>query len=192
MISELLASLRLVGLTIAVCVVVYPLGILAVAAVVAPDARMGSLVVNSDGEVVGSRLVAQGFSRPEYFWPRPSAVDYDATGAGGSNLSPANPAIRERAEETISRLALPTDAPVPVDLVTASGAGLDPHISYAGALAQAARVANARSLSEDKVRRLIDQAAEEIPLMTDAERIVNVLELNIALDDLARVPARNE
>ena len=106
-VTELFASLRLVGVTIAVCVVAYPLGMLAVAAVVAPDARMGSLVVDSEGRVVGSRLVAQGFSRPEYFWPRPSAVDYDAAGAGGSNLSPANPAIGERAEEIISRLELP-------------------------------------------------------------------------------------
>lgn len=91
--SELFASLRLVGITIVACVVAYPLGILALAAVAASDARMGSLIVNSEGRVVGSRLVAQGFSKPEYFWPRPSAVDYNAAAAGGSNLSPANPAI---------------------------------------------------------------------------------------------------
>jgi K+-transporting ATPase ATPase C chain len=182
--SDLLASLRLAGVTIAICVVAYPLVILTFATVVVPDARMASLVVNSDGRVVGSRLVAQSFSRPEYFWPRPSAVDYNATAAGGSNLSPANPAIRERAEEVISRLELPSDTQIPVDLVTASGAGLDPHISLAGAMA--------RDLDEDEVRRLVDQIAEEIPLMANAEHIVNVLELNMALEALERANARDE
>jgi K+-transporting ATPase ATPase C chain len=190
--SDLLASLRLAGVTIAICVVAYPLVILTFATVVVPDARMASLVVNSDGRVVGSRLVAQSFSRPEYFWPRPSAVDYNATAAGGSNLSPANPAIRERAEEVISRLEQPSDTQIPVDLVTASGAGLDPHISLAGAMVQVRRVASARDLDEDEVRRLVDQIAEEIPLMANAERIVNVLELNMALEALERANARDE
>lgn len=179
--TELLASLRLLSLTLAICVVAYPLGVLAVAAVVAPEARMGSLI-SQDGRVVGSRLVAQGFSRPEYFWPRPSAVDYNAAAAGGSNLSPANPLIRERAETVIARLDLPDDVSVPVDLVTASGGGLDPHITYAAAVAQAARVARTRNLSEDEVRRVIDEVAEEIPLNTERTLIVNVLELNLAID----------
>jgi K+-transporting ATPase ATPase C chain len=171
----------LLGLTIAICVVAYSLGVLAVAAVLAPEARMGSLI-SHDGRVVGSRLVAQGFSRPEYFWPRPSAVDYNAAAAAGSNLSPANPLIRERAEAVIARLDLPEDTPVPVDLVTASGGGLDPHISYAAAVAQAARVARARDLSEDEVRRVVDEVAEGIPLNTQRTEIVNVLELNLAID----------
>jgi K+-transporting ATPase ATPase C chain len=180
--SDLLASLRLGGLTIVVCSVAYPLTVLAIAVVIAPDARMGSLVANAEGKVVGSRLVAQSFSRPEYFWPRPSAVDYNAAGAGGSNLSPANPAIRQRAEETIARLALSAEMPAPADLVTASGGGLDPHISYEGAIAQAPRVATSRGVDENVVVKMINETAEQIPLTGPSSRIVNVLELNLALD----------
>lgn len=182
MLKELLTALRLIGLTILICAVVYPLGVLAIAVVAAPEARMGSLLTDSEGRVVGSRLVAQSFARPEYFWPRPSAVDYNAAAAGGSNLSPANPAIRERAEEIVSRLTLPAGAAVPADLVTASGAGLDPHISYAGAIAQAPRVADARGTSENEVVQFIDDIAESIPLTAENSKIVNVLELNLALD----------
>lgn len=182
MLKELLTALRLIGLTILICAVVYPLGVLAIAAVAVPDARMGSLVTNSEGRVVGSRLVAQSFARPEYFWPRPSAVDYNAAAAGGSNLSSANPAIRERAEGIVSRLAMDPDEAVPADLVTASGAGLDPHISYAGAIAQTPRVADARGISENEVVRVIEDVAESIPLTADNAKIVNVLELNLALD----------
>lgn len=182
MLTELLTALRLIGLTILICTVGYPLGVFAIAAVAAPDARMGSLLTDIEGRVVGSRLVAQSFTRPDYFWPRPSAVDYNAAAAGGSNLSPANPAIRERAEEVVSRLALPPDATVPADLVTASGAGLDPHISYAGAIAQAPRVADARGISENEVMRVVDDIAESIPLTAENAKIVNVLELNLALD----------
>lgn len=182
MLKELLTALRLIGLTILICAVVYPLGVLAIAAVAVPDARMGSLVTESEGRVVGSRLVAQSFARPEYFWPRPSAVDYNAAAAGGSNLSSANPAIRERAEGIVSRLAMDPDEAVPADLVTASGAGLDPHISYAGAIAQTPRVADARGISENEVVRVIEDVAESIPLTADNAKIVNVLELNLALD----------
>lgn len=182
--TELLTALRLVGLTIVICVVAYPIGVLAIAAVAVPDARMGSLLTDSEGRVVGSRLVAQSFTRPEYFWPRPSAVDYNAAGAGGSNLSPANPAIRERAEEIISRLALQAETAVPAELVTASGAGLDPHISYVGAIVQAARVAEARGMSENEVMRFIDDAAESLPLADEKAKIVNVLVLNLSLDSM--------
>ncbi len=179
--SDILSSLRLAGLTIVICAVAYPLAVLAAAAALAPNARMGSLLTNSMGEVVGSRLIAQSFTEPEYFWPRPSAVDYNAAAAGGSNLSPANPAIRERAERIVARLGLTAETPVPVDLVTASGAGLDPHISYAGAMAQAPRVANVRGVSENEVQQAIDGVAETMPLSAGNEKIVNVLELNMAL-----------
>ena len=182
MLSDIISALRLTGLTIVICAVAYPLGMLAVAMIAAPNARMGSLVTDSAGHVVGSRLVAQSFSRPEYFWPRPSAVDYNAAGAGGSNLSPSNAAIGQRAEEIISRLALPSDSAVPADLITASGAGLDPHISYAGTIAQASRVAAARGMSENEMLQLIDEVAESIPLTAANAKIVNVLEINMALD----------
>ncbi len=141
MLNEFIRSFRLMGLSIAVCVVAYTTLILATASVVAPEKRLGSLVYGSDGQVIGSRLVAQPFTRPEYLWPRPSAVDYNAFGAGGSNLSPTNPKIRERADAILANYKLKDGATLPADLVTASGSGLDPHISLAAALIQADRIA---------------------------------------------------
>jgi K+-transporting ATPase ATPase C chain len=183
MLADIFRSLRLVALTIAVCVVAYPLGILAVAAVAAPEARMGSLVHAADGRVVGSRLIAQGFSSPQYFWPRPSACDYNATGAAGSNLSPTNPAITERAKAAIAKLEATAEHPVAADLVTTSGGGLDPHISLAAAENQVARVAKARGMSETTVGELVAQHAARLPLSASpSTKLVNVLELNLALD----------
>ena len=105
MLTDLLSALRVTGLTIFICAVGYPLGVLAIAAVAAPDARMGSLITDSEGRVVGSRLVAQGFARPEYFRPRPSAVDYNAASTGGSNYGPSNPdhltAVHERLDAIV-------------------------------------------------------------------------------------------
>ncbi|MEN9061111.1 potassium-transporting ATPase subunit C [Ponticoccus litoralis] len=143
--SDFISGLRVAAATMAICVAGYTALILGFAQVVTPATANGSLVSNAEGEVVGSRLIAQAFTSPEYFWPRPSAVDYDAAGAGGSNLSPANPELTERAEALISAHGGATEErPIPADLVTASGAGLDPHISLEGALFQAERVATAR------------------------------------------------
>jgi K+-transporting ATPase ATPase C chain len=189
MFTDIIRSLRLVGVTIAVCVVAYPLGILAVAAVVAPNARLGSLVTNAEGRVVGSRLIAQGFSSPQYFWPRPSACDYNASGAAGSNLSPTNPAITERAKTALTKLDATPEHPVPADLVTTSGGGLDPHITLAAAENQVPRVAKARGISETRVSELVAQHAHPLPLSTHGEtKLVNVLELNLALDAASRTP----
>jgi K+-transporting ATPase ATPase C chain len=165
--------------------VIYPLTILGGAVVIAPEKRLGSLLTDKEGQVLGSRLIAQGFSRPEYLWSRPSAVNYDASAAGGSNLSPANATLRERAEKIIAALALGDKEPVPSDLVTASGAGLDPHISLKGALLQAPRIATARGLTEKRIVEIIEANAVAIPLTTDKEMLVNVLEANLALDALA-------
>jgi K+-transporting ATPase ATPase C chain len=187
MFTDVIRSLRLVGVTIAVCVVAYPIGILAVAAVVAPEARLGSLVKDAQGRVVGSRLIAQGFSSPQYFWPRPSACDYNASGAAGSNLSPTNPAITERAKTALTKLDATAEHPVPADLVTTSGGGLDPHITLAAAENQVPRVAKARGISETTVGELVSQHAHALPLSTHSDtQLVNVLELNLALDAASR------
>jgi potassium-transporting ATPase KdpC subunit len=193
MLTEILASLRVAGLTIVVCAIGYPIGILAVSSVVAPEGRLGSLVVDSEGVIRGSHLIAQGFNRPEYFWPRPSACNYDASAAAGSNLSPTNPALRERAENLLDRLALPDDQAVPADLVTASGGGLDPHITYESAILQIARVARARGMNHNDLVSLIDRHTQQIPFTQDAaSRLVHVLELNLALDQAATSANENE
>jgi K+-transporting ATPase ATPase C chain len=183
MLKDILVSLRLVAVTIAVCAVAYPIGILAVAAIVAPQARLGSLVANADGGVVGSRLIAQAFTKPEYFWPRPSACDYNASGAGGSNLSPSNPAITQRAKAALTRLDATAEHPAAADLVTTSGSGLDPNITLAAAENQLARVAKARGISETRVIELLAQHAHTLPLSRNTDtKLVNVLEINLALD----------
>lgn len=151
--------------------------------VAAPDSRQGSLVRNDAGEVIGSRLIAQRFTQAGYFWPRPSAVDYDASATGGSNLSPTNPALTERAEADIAKLKLRSDQKVPADLVAASGSGMDPHISLASAKLQAERVAAARGLPLPTVESLIQENQEGQALVVlGGEPVVNVLTLNIAID----------
>lgn len=182
---DLLASLRLFALSQLVCCVVYPAAVWIFARVVVPEKQTGSLIRNAGGDVIGSRLLGQNFARPEYFWPRPSAAGadgYAADAASGSNLSPANPAIRGRAEPIVARLGGSAKRLVPADLVTASGSGLDPHVSLAAAQFQVPRVAAARGMSEDEVRRVVDETADGLPL--DGGAVVNVLELNIALDVL--------
>jgi potassium-transporting ATPase KdpC subunit len=149
----------------------------------------GSLVRDSSGTVVGSTLLAQGFSRPEYFHPRPSAAGsdgYDATSSGGSNFGPTNQklidSVKDRAVAYREENGLANDAPVPVDAVTQSASGLDPDISPANALIQAGRVAKARNLPEDQVRALVNQNTEGRTLFILGEPRVNVLRLNLALD----------
>lgn len=178
--NDILSSIRVVVATMLVCVAGYAALILGVANVVTPGTAHGSLITDASGQVIGSRLVAQSFTEPRYFWPRPSAVDYDAAGAGGSNLSPANPDLTARAQTIIA--AYGVDAPIPADLVTASGAGLDPHISRDGALFQVARVAQTRGMDAEAVRATIDRLAFAPGGPFTQDQIVNVLELNLALD----------
>lgn len=182
--SDLLASLRLFVLTLAICSAAYPAVILAFAAVAAPEKRQGSLLRDEEGTIVGSRLLAQNFTRPEYFWPRPSACDYNASATGGSNLSPANPKITDRAVEIIGRYQLEEGQLVPAELVLASGGGLDPHVTVSAAEFQASRVARARNMDEQSVRELIRSHTDSSTLATlGGEPLVNVLELNLALDE---------
>lgn len=178
-----ISGLRVTAATMAICVAGYTAVILGFAQAVTPTTANGSLITGEDGTVIGSRLIAQAFTSPGYVWPRPSAVDYAANGAGGSNLSPANPELTERAQGLIEAHGGVSDGnPIPADLVTASGAGLDPHISLEGALFQATRVAEARGVTPAEVRAIIDRLAERPGGAFTPDRIVNVLELNLALD----------
>jgi K+-transporting ATPase ATPase C chain len=188
--SDIILSLRLFLLSILVCSAAYPAVMLGFAAVAAPEKRQGSLIQKEDGTIVGSRLLAQKFTRPEYFWPRPSACDYNASATAGSNLSPTNPKLTDRAKEIIGQLKPTKDQLVPADLVAASGGGMDPHITMRAALFQVPRVANARNLPEEALEKLVHEHTDGPTLAAfGGEPVINVLELNIALDQTARLPA---
>lgn len=170
---------------------VYPLTVTGLAQVFFPDQANGSLVIR-EGRVIGSRLIGQYFDKPEYFWSRPSATapfPYNAAASAGSNLGPTNPALIEAVKARVAalRAADPgNDSPIPVDLVTASGSGLDPHISPAAALYQTKRVARARGLDEAIVQTLVAEHTEERQFKVLGERRVNVSQLNLALDRVSR------
>jgi potassium-transporting ATPase KdpC subunit len=180
------AILLLVVLTV-LTGVVYPLVMTGIAQVLFPRQANGSLIVVG-GKVVGSELIGQPFDDPRYFWSRPSATSpfpYNAGSSSGSNQGPTNPALAEAVKGRVDalRAADPGNtAPVPVDLVTASASGLDPHVSPAAALYQVSRVAKARKLEESAVRQLVEQHTEERQWGFFGEPRVNVLELNLALD----------
>ena len=181
--NYVLPSLRLWLVTILVCVVGYALLMLAFAQTVAPYQANGS-IIEVNGQAVGSELIAQDFTSPRYFWPRPSAANYDGMGAAGSNLSPTSADLAARAAETVARYGATAENPIPADLLAASGGGLDPHISLGGALYQADRIATERGLDPARVRDLIEQQAAAPGAIFAPERIVNVLQLNLALDRL--------
>ena len=173
---------------------VYPLAVTAVAQIAFHDDANGSLVKNADGTVVGSALIgqpfvdAQGNPDPRYFQPRPSAAGkgYDPTATGATNLGPTNQqlidAVAQRVQDYRSFNHLPTGVAVPVDAVTSSGSGLDPHISPANAELQAQRVADARGIPLDRVRTLIAAHTTDRQWGFLGEKVVNVLELNLDLD----------
>ena len=171
--------------------VLYPLVVTGVAQSVFPAQAAGSLVLR-DGQPVGSSLIGQAFSDPKHFWGRPSATApdaYNAAASGGANQGPLNPALVDAVKGRIEalRAADPGNtAPVPVDLVTASASGLDPHITPAAARYQAARVARARNLPADQVEQIVAQHTEAPLWGLLGEPRVNVLALNLALDDLAK------
>ena len=190
------AIVMLVGLT-AVTGLIYPLGMTGLGQLLFPYQANGSLV-ERDGKVIGSELLGQNFVDDKYFHGRPSATSgadpedptksvsepYNAANSGGSNLGPTSRALIDRVAEESAKLKEENPfLPVPVDLVTTSASGLDPHITPAGALFQIPRVAKARGLSEERLRQLVEAKTEERSLGFIGERRVNVLNLNIALDE---------
>ena len=180
------AIVLLVGFTL-LTGLAYPYAITGVSQLLFRDQAMGSLITR-DGKVVGSRLIGQAFGDAKYFWPRPSSAadsekrPYNAAGSSGSNLGPTSKDLMDRIAGDVKKLKEGNAANVPVDLATASGSGLDPHISPAAALYQVARVAKARGLQEDQVRNLVERYIEGRDLGVLGEPRVNVLLLNLALD----------
>lgn len=193
MVSQLRPAFMMLLILTVITGVIYPLAITGIAQLVFPHQANGSLIA-INGKTFGSELIGQQFAEPKYFWGRLSATGdfpYNAfnadtlTGSSGSNYGPLNPALTKAAQDRIDALkaADPTNTlPIPVDLVTASGSGLDPHISVAAALYQVHRVAIARGLSEEHVKSLVDKYTQGRQFGFLGEPVVNVLELNLALD----------
>lgn len=183
---QILISARMVLTTMVICCGVYTLLILGIGQIMVPYTANGSLLSNEQGEIIGSESIAQAFTRPEYIWPRPSAPDYDASATGGSNWSPTNPALRERAVKILDRMRVEEGNPLPADLVTASGSGMDPHITLKAAQYQIARVAEARGIPESSVQTVLENNTEKTGGLLTNEPLVNVLLVNIALDKLEK------
>jgi K+-transporting ATPase ATPase C chain len=183
MIRETVNALLACVATFILCAVAYPAVVWGLAQLAFPHEAEGSLIYDRDRTVIGSELIAQPFVSEKYFFPRPSAVDYKANATGGSNLGPKNPDLRKKIAERAEALKATEKNPVPVDLVTASGGGMDPDISLDGALYQAPRVAAARGLSVEQVRALIERQVNRSGALVGAPERVNVLKLNRALDD---------
>jgi potassium-transporting ATPase KdpC subunit len=186
--TELRMAIVATAALLVICCGIYPLLVFAVSQVVFPTQANGSLLRASDGHIIGSARLAQPFDDPKYFHPRPSAAGngYDAANSGGSNLGPLSKKltdqVRERIEKYRSENDLPASVKIPVDAVTTSGSGLDPHISPANAWLQTARIARARGLDISVVRRLVRQNTDGRQFGILGEPGVNVLKLNLALD----------
>ena len=183
MFRELTLALRACAVTFVLCAVLYPAAVWGFAQLLFPEKAEGSLIYRKDRSVVGSELIAQRFESDRYFHPRPSAADYKADAASGSNLGTHNPDLRKAVQERAEKLKATAEHPAPVDLVTASGSGLDPDISVGAAAYQAPRVASARGVPIDRVRGLIERMTNHSGAILGAPPRVNVLMLNMALDE---------
>ncbi|HEV3121684.1 MAG TPA: potassium-transporting ATPase subunit KdpC [Isosphaeraceae bacterium] len=182
MIRETTNALVACAVTFLLCAVAYPAVVWSMGQLAFPRQAEGSLVYRRDGTVIGSELIAQPFGSDKYFFPRPSAVDYKADATGGSNLGTKNPDLRKKVAERARALEATEKNPAPVDLVTASGGGVDPHISPEAAYYQVARVAAARKKPEGQIRAVLDRQIERSGAVIGAPPRVNVLRLNMALD----------
>lgn len=180
-------ALSLILLMSLITGVAYPLVVTGVAQVAFPEQANGSLLLDGEGKVRGSTLIAQPFTGEEWFQPRPSAGAYATVASGASNLAPSNPALANRVTEQAAQLAIPGQGAVPLALLTTSGSGLDPHLSPAAADWQVARVAAARQLPADQVRALVE-ANTQSPLI--GPPVVNVLALNMSLNQVPSAPRR--
>lgn len=186
--TELVVAARMTAVTLVLTGLAYPLAVTAVAKAVFPAQAAGSLVAGADGQAVGSKWIGQGFTRPGYFWPRPSAAGssgYDATASSGSNLGPTSQKLMDRTTADLERLRRENPrAPgrVPADLATASGSGLDPHISPDAARWQVPRVAEARGVEPAQIESVLERHVEARTLGLLGEPRVNVLLLNLELD----------
>jgi K+-transporting ATPase ATPase C chain len=194
--SEIRHTATVVAVLFIATAVIFPALVLGLGQALFPHQAAGSLLRNAQGEVVGSELVGQNFSRAQYFHPRPSAAGangYDASSSSGANYGPYHPDLltftEDRAKAYRQENGLPPDTELPADAVTTSASGLDPDISPANAYLQAKRVAQARGMSDDAVRKLIDQHTDRPFLSFFREPRVNVLELNLALDKMQATAA---
>lgn len=184
--NQLRPALTIFALLTVITGVIYPLAVTGISQALFPYQTNGSLIM-VDGKAIGSELISQQFDDPKYFWGRPSATGYNAAASSGSNYGPMNPALMDMVQARIDALnaADPENTlPIPVDLVTASGSGLDPHISVAAALYQVHRVASARGLNEADVQSLVEKYTEGRQFGFLGEPRVNVLLLNLALDGI--------
>jgi K+-transporting ATPase ATPase C chain len=192
--KNLITAILMTIVTTVLLGVIYPLAVTGLSQVIFPDKANGSLIKRQDGTVIGSRLIGQPFSSPGYFRSRPSAAGangYDAGASSGSNLGPTNQKLIDRVKADVEKAQAENPGrPVPVDLVTTSGSGLDPHISPAAADFQVPRVARERGISEDQLRQILAAHTEGRQFGFLGEPKVNVLELNLDLDSKKSMPAK--
>jgi K+-transporting ATPase ATPase C chain len=184
MLKELRPAILITFILTIITGILYPLAVTGIAQTIFHKQANGSLI-ERDGKVIGSEIIGQNFTKPEYFHPRPSQNSYDAANSGGSNLGPTNPDLAKRLKKDADQFRKDNPdyaGPIPADAITASGSGLDPEISPANATAQAARVAKARGASTDAVENLVPINTKQRDLGVLGEPRVNVLKLNMALD----------
>ncbi|HJY83426.1 MAG TPA: potassium-transporting ATPase subunit KdpC [Candidatus Binatia bacterium] len=186
--KAVLIALRTTAVTLILTGIIYPYVVTGLAQILFPWRANGSLVTDDQGQVIGSELIGQGFAHPAYFQSRPSAAGekgYDAAASSGSNLGPTSQKLQERVKQDLGRFKEENPGapgPVPIELVTTSGSGLDPHLSPQAILWQIPRVANARKITPERIRAVVEAAIEGRDLGILGEPRVNVLVLNLALD----------